>query len=222
MKMHLSLFLVLLMSYNFSFAQDESILINPGSAGIGMRTTASIFLGDNASGTGTGGQAKILFARRVNSEWFADYMNSSVGINGYRKDIHIGWSVQFAVNKGGYQTRKPIPFVEAGQCFDWTTVGFVKNISSENAIPQTAERNHPVFSAATQAGGGVSIFPVSRLELCAEVQYMIHLGKDVHLEFGENNYAFEINESKGTSFDGHILGTLSISWYLIQPQKKKS
>ncbi len=222
MKIKLSSVFLLMLTFGFSNAQDQSISVNPGSAGIGMRTSSSVFLGDNAAGFGAGGQIKILFSNRVNSEWFLDYMNSSAGLNGYRKDTHIGWSVQFAVNKGGYQTRMPVPFVEAGQCFDWTTVGFVKNNSSENAMPQTSVRNQPVFSAATQAGAGVAWFPISRLELNAQVQYMIHLGKDVHLEFDDDNYAYEISQSKGTSFDGHILGTISISWYLIQPQKKRA
>ena len=219
MKILLS-FLLLLLQFNFSFAQEESVLINPGSAGLGIRTTNSVFIGDNAAGVGAGGQMKILFAHRVNSEWFADYMNSSAGNNGYRKDTHIGWSVQFAVNKGGYQTRKPIPFVEAGQCFDWTKVGFIPIINYEAPAELPYETN-PIFSVATQAGAGVSWFPISRLELTAEAQYMVHLTKDVHLEYKYNN-AYRINQSKGASFQGHILGTISVSWYLIQPQKRKS
>lgn len=218
--MHLSFLLLLLLCFKFSFAQEESILINPGSTAIGMRTTASVFLGDNAAGFGAGGQIKILFAHRVNSEWFLDYMNSSAGNNGYRKDTHIGWSVQFAVNKGGYQTRLPVPFVEAGQCFDWTKVGFIPIINYE-APAELPYVTNPIFSIATQAGAGVSWFPISRLELTAEGQYMVHLTKDVHLEYKYNN-AYRINQSKGANFQGHILGTLSVSWYLIQTQKKKS
>ncbi len=213
-------FLLLLLQFNYSTAQEESVLINPGSAGIGMRTTNSVFIGDNAAGVGAGGQMKILFAHRVNSEWFADYMNSSAGNNGYRKDTHIGWSVQFAVNKGGYQTRKPIPFVEAGQCFDWTKVGFIPIVNTE-APAELPYVTNPIFSVATQAGAGVSWFPISRLELTAEAQYMVHLTKDVHLEF-DNNNAYRINQTKGANFQGHILGTISVSWYLIQPQKRKS
>lgn len=220
--MKLKILIVLLtvtLTAQFSKAQ-ESQPISPGSFGLGMRTTASSFLGDNAAGFGTGGQMKILFAHRVNSEWFADYMNSSAGLNGYRKDTHIGWSVQFAVNKGGYQTMKPVPFVEAGQCFDWTTVGFIHNKNQDATV--TSAVVGPLFSIATQAGAGVAWYPLSRLEIEAEGQYMIHVGKDVHMEFDSGNYAYKINQTKGTSFAGHILGTLSVSWYLVQPQKKKS
>ena len=186
MKIHFSL--LLLFCFHFSFAQ-EAKPINPGSVGWGMRTTSSVFLGDNAAGFGTGGQMKILFAHRVNSEWFADYMNSSAGNNGYRKDIHIGWSVQFAVNKGGYQTLKPVPFIEAGQCFDWTTVGFVPKPNQET--PVTPYEVGPLFSIATQAGAGIAWYPLSRLEIEAEGQYMIHMAKDVHMEFDSNNNAFQ-------------------------------
>ncbi len=222
MKIHLLFFLTILLSFNTVKAQDQSILINPGSFGIGMRTVSSVFLGDNAAGFGAGGQMKILFSHRVNSEWFLDFMNSSAGLNGYRKDTHVGWSVQFAVNKNGFQTRKPIPFVEAGQCFDWTTVGYLPNLTSEISVAVAPYENQPQFSAATQAGAGVAWFPISRLELNAQVQYMIHLGKDVHLEFDKQNFAYQVNETKGTSFDGHLLGTISISWYLHQPAKKKA
>ncbi len=221
MKKEVLYVFLMLASYNFSFAQEQSILINPGSTGIGVRTTGGVFLGDNAAGFGAGGQFKFLFSPRVNSEWFLDYMNSAAGLNGYRKDTHIGWSVQFALIKDGFQTRKPIPFVEAGQCFDWTVVGYRKNNSPENANPQKAKRNDPLFSSATQTGAGVAWFPISRLELNAQLQYMIHFGKDVHLEFNDDDYAFGISQLKGTSLQGHLLGTISISWYLIQPPKKR-
>ena len=204
---------------NFSSAQ-ESKPISSGSFGLGMRTTESIFLGDNAAGFGTGGQFKILFAHRVNSEWFLDYLNSSAGLNGYRKDTHIGWSVQFAVNKGGYQTLKPVPFIEAGQCFDWTKIGFVTKVNQDANSFVTPVTVGPNFSVATQAGAGIAWFPLSKLEIEVESQYMIHIAKEVHLEFDSNNHAYKINQSKGTSFAGHILGTLSVTWYLFQPNKK--
>ena len=211
------LIILLLLCFKFSFAQEESRPIKTPSVGFGIRTTGSVFLGDNAAGFGSGGQWKGLFWHRVNTEWYLDILNSSAGLNGYRKDTHIGWSVQFAVNKGGYQTRKPIPFVEAGQCFDWTKVGYIVHEGTKSSPPYEVG---PIFSAATQAGAGVSWFPVSRLEFTAEAQYMIHITKDVHLEFDNYNFANNINQSNGIDFSGHILGTLGITWYIIQSQKK--
>ena len=144
-------------------------------------------------------------------------MNSSAGNNGYRKDTHIGWSVQFALNKSGYQTHKLIPFIEAGQCFDWTKVGFVDTLISFNwIVPEYPREVGPIFSIATQAGTGISYFPTSRIELCGEIQYMIHLTKDVNLLFDNSNVAYAISQEDGTSFDGHILGTISFTYYLFQ------
>lgn len=103
----------------FSFAQ--SLELNGGQGGLfslGVRSTFSTFNGhaNESMGYGLGGQFRIQFADRVNSDWFFDYLNSDIGDFAHRTDYHIGWSVMY------YFTDKPFPpvkpYILAGHCFD--------------------------------------------------------------------------------------------------------
>lgn len=65
-----------------------------GTVSLGVRSTVSTFNShhDEGTGLGVGGQFRIQFADRVNSDWFFDYIKSDIGNFASRTDYHIGWS----------------------------------------------------------------------------------------------------------------------------------
>lgn len=179
-----------------------------GSLGIGLRNTVNLFPGESMRGLGAGGQFRLGFGPRVNTEWFFDYINSNQKDDwASRLDYHIGWGVQFALfnDFGGSQWT---PFLIGGQCFDLTRV----------RVLRSGEESPLVFSAAVQAGVGISRFLLPRLEFNAQAQYMMHLSKDVHLHEEPSglpgDYSIEVHE--GASLAGHVLLTVSFSYYFLQ------
>jgi hypothetical protein len=114
------LFVVILFAGSLA-AQPLNLKNNYGGVfSLGVRTTVSTFNHGqfNNTGTGVGGQFRIQFADRVNSDWFFDYLTGDIEDYASRTDYHIGWSVLF------YPTKKTDviarPYVLAGHCFDYT------------------------------------------------------------------------------------------------------
>jgi len=198
---------MVLLSPFLSFGQGGQY--SGGAVAIGMRSTANVFTADGASGLGAGGQFKIGISKRVNTQWFLDYISSRIEETGYRKDYHIGWSVQFGLGGEGFgEAGKVRPYILAGQCFDLTKVGIQNNTESPL-----------IFSAAAQAGAGISWFPVSPLELTLQGQWMAHLTKDVHIDWDAPTGP-QIHEEKGANFEGHLLFTLAANLYFADLVKK--
>ena len=61
---------------------------------IGGRSTLNLFDHDGV-GLGTGGQVRIRFSERVNTDWFADYILISNAKNIRSEYYHVGWSVMY-------------------------------------------------------------------------------------------------------------------------------
>ena len=174
-----------------------------GAFALGLRTTGNYFLDNEMQGLGAGGQFKVGFTPRVNTEWFLDYIQSRGEHGAYRQDYHIGWSVLFGLSKEGFGSKGVTPYVLGGQCFDLTRAGFTNG-----------GRSPLVFSAAVQAGAGVSAFISPRLELNLQAQYMVHLRKDLHVEYDATTGGhFHIH--RGLNFKGHLLMNLSMNFYLF-------
>ncbi|HEY1040891.1 MAG TPA: hypothetical protein VGF30_15860, partial [Bacteroidia bacterium] len=89
-------------------AQTES-----GQFSLGVRNTTSLFTDAGSPGTGFGGQFRIRMGKRVNTDWFADYLTTDLDGLGYRRDGHIGWSVLFYLGKDPLRPKKLSPFVAA-------------------------------------------------------------------------------------------------------------
>ncbi len=172
-----------------------------GSFALGIRNTLNIFPHNEAIGIGAGGQFKIGFSDRVNTEWFLDYITSDAGTNAFRQDYHIGWSVQFVFPKTGFGGSKPVPYLLGGQCFDLTRAGI-----------RGGETTPLIFSAAAQAGLGLSQFIGEKFELTFQTQYMVHLTKDIHID---ESGAGEIQVNRGANFEGHLLLTFSANFYFL-------
>lgn len=195
------LLILLVFAPTFLFSQELNIKNSRGGLlSLGTRTTLSAFNGheNESPGFGIGGQFRLQFADRVNSDWFFDYITSEIGDVATRTDYHIGWSVLY------YLTENPStrlrPYLLAGHCFDYTT------IQSNSFYTERKSR----FSSAVQAGAGVHFNLTPRLDLSFVTQYMLHLGNELHAEIHDGDV--HIHEGHGSSLEGHLLFHLSINY----------
>ena len=195
------LLLFVLLSNTAIFAQPLKLKNTQGGLfSLGVRSTTSLFSDKGAafSGIGWGGQFRIQLAKRLNTEWFLDYMRSNIQHLANRTDYHIGWSVMY------YFTDKvapPVkPYIVAGHCFDRTQI--IDNTNSSNRILKN--------SSAIQAGAGVHFNLSERLDITFLAQYMLHLGKDVHAHIENNQVVLERHQ--GTGIEGHMLLTLGMNY----------
>lgn len=184
--------------------QAQENRLQAGRFGLGMRNAINLWGGNKMFGIGAGGQFKLSFSPRVNTDFFADIVSSKGQRNSFRNDYHIGWGVQFALPKDGFGSHRLVPYVMAGQCFDLTEVGVVWQVKSPL-----------IFSAAVQGGLGLSSFVHRNVELNLQLQYMMHLTQHVHLDWDEYNLAsYEVD--KGASAEGHLLTTFSMTFYFLR------
>lgn len=197
--------LIMLLLGNMALAQPLTLKKDQsGIFSLGVRSTVSAFNGSEIgnNGFGYGGQFRIQFADRINSEWFLDYVTGPITFDdkvyGHRTDYHIGWSVAY------YFTDKmapPVkPYVVVGHCFDRTEL-------RSNTEPVDFMKKG---SSAIQAGAGVHFNLSERLDLTLVGQYMFHLGEDVHAELNDGALAF--HREKGAGLEGHMLFNMSINY----------
>jgi hypothetical protein len=199
----LALLWIMLVAHGVA-AQSQDTKLQGGRVGIGMRNSVNLLGGNKMFGIGAGGQWKLSFGPRVNTDFFVDLIDSKGEHNSFRKDYHIGWGVQFALPKSGFGSHRFVPYVIAGQCFDLTRVGVV-----------TQTQSPLIFSVAIQGGTGVSSFVHRSVELNLQLQYMMHMTQHVHLQFDEAGLAtYEVE--KGATTEGHLLLTFSMTFYLLQ------
>lgn len=194
------LFVVLLFAGSLA-AQPLNLKNNYGGVvSLGVRTTISTFNHGqfNNTGTGVGGQFRLQFSDRVNTDWFFDYLTGDIEDYASRTDYHIGWSVLF------YPTKKTDvkvrPYVIAGHCFDYTLL--VDNSNQNNFIER--------WSSAVQGGAGVHFNLSQRLDLSVASQYMIHLGN--HIGAHREGNVVEFHSEKGASLEGHLLFHVGINY----------
>lgn len=172
----------------------------PGSFSLGTRNTISFFNHDAATGTGIGGQFRIQPSRRLNTEWYFDYITSKNETITYRNDYHIGWSLLLYGKNNTDFTRLLQPYFIAGHCFDYSKV------AEQNNKTNAASR----LSMATQAGMGTHINITTRLDASLSAQYMLHFGKELTAETRENEV--HIHTHTHSSPEGHLLFSVSLNY----------
>lgn len=174
-----------------------------GMLSVGARTTASLFNGheDESNGLGVGGQFRLQFANRLNTDWFFDYLNSNIGDYAERTDYHIGWSVIYYPTKN--QSALVRPYVLAGHCFDQTYIRETSN--PKNQMDR--------FSSAVQGGAGIHFNLSPRLDLSFVGQYMIHLGGEIHAHKEDGVLTF--HEDRSAKLEGHLLLHVGINYKLV-------
>ena len=191
----ITLTLALLIVSLSMYAQQPLIEKFPGKFSLGTRTTASLFNGDDGgtAGIGIGGQFRVQFSNRINSEWFADFITSSINNVATRDDYHIGWSLMYYPGTQINFTKVIQPYILAGHCFDYTRVMDDKNSSNFQ------ER----WSMAMQAGAGTHFNLTQRFDFSLSAQYMLHLGTKITASNSEGVTSF--TKSKGAGIQDHIL-----------------
>jgi len=164
---------------------------------LGVRSTYSAF-SDDGRGLGTGGQFRLRFSDRVNSDWFGDYIMINQNDQIKSEYLHIGWSVLFypwEKQFGRFQ-----PYILAGHCFDYnkkTPIGFPQ---------QSADR----WGSAIQSGCGTHFNLSPQMDVSLTAQYMIHLTKELISE--QTPTGLLIVQAPGNAFEGHLLCTLSFNY----------
>ena len=196
----------------FLKAQDAPDLSKEsGKLMLGMRSTASAFSDDGVMGHGVGGQFRIKFGSRLNSDWFADYITTDIHGLAKRTDYHIGWSVLYYPLNYKTVKGKFTPYILAGHCFDWTSVEKNGYYTDYN-LPQSR------FSSAVQSGIGAHYNLSDNFDVSLTAQYMLHLGKDVETTIFTNELGQrDIKIEKGDlGLDGHLLINLSLNVYVAK------
>ncbi len=199
---------ILLLLADFAFAQKPVKNPYAGMISLGMRSTYSSFSDGtfNDWETGYGGQLRVQFSEKINSDWFADYLTGSVGSLADRQDVHIGWSIMYyPLNQPGFENFLK-PYIVAGHCFDWTNMEVTSSLGTE-----TGKK----FSSAVQMGLGTHFNLTDRMDLSLTTQYMIHLGKDIHIrDYPEGGSYLYYDDH--LDLEGHMLFTLSCNYKIVE------
>ncbi len=181
-----------------------------GNFSLGMRSALSAFShGGDEVGYGAGGQFRIQLMSRVNTEWFLDVLSTNIEDQAQRLDYHIGWSVMYYVIDPKAFTRIATPYVVAGHCFDHTRV----------SINGSDEPTREQWSSAVQAGIGAHFNITPKLDISPTVQYMLHLGKELHAHVSGGEVVVEEHQNAG--WEGHLLINVSINYKFFKLWKPR-
>ncbi len=204
MQRILSLLMLMLLSSPITYAGKWEFTKDPGSGtfSLGTRNAISLFndIPGETPGVGIGGQLRVQFSDRINTEWFLDYLTSNVGSSGIRNDYHVGWSLMYYLSKNGGFENFLKPYLIAGHCFDKTELFSRHDKSTRKSR----------LSMATQAGLGNHFNITPQLDFTISTQYMLHFGKELHAH--EEEGKFIVEEETHTKPGGHLLTVLSINY----------
>jgi hypothetical protein len=177
---------------------------NPsGRFTVGGRSVMSLFSShDGSLGVGTGGQFRLLLTERIDTVWFADWIESDEAGLARRRDLHLGWSVLFYPLAPRHHRRFLHPFIVAGHCFDHTRLDVYDQ-----------DLNAGRWSSAVQAGGGLQLQISDRVDLSLTGQFMAHLGDDLHVHqvASCDQQCTHLESRDGARLEGHLLTTLAVS-----------
>lgn len=188
----------------YLWAVGQESLKNGGWFSLGMRSSMSL-LDEEGFGVGAGGQFRLQFSDRINSDWFADYFIVSADDKVKSEYYHIGWSILYYPFKKLDDAKYKIkPYVLAGHCFDY-------NRKTVLAQPDITKGR---WGSAVQAGIGTHFNLTKRFDISLLTQYMIHLTKSLELEETEIGYSFSTH--KHSALEGHLLTTLSLNYKICR------
>ena len=219
MKKIISLCSFLSAFYSLQAQDAPDLSKESGKLMLGMRTTTSAFSDDGANGMGAGGQFRIKFGSRLNSDWFLDYITTDIGGLAKRTDYHIGWSVLYYPLNNDIRKGKLTPYILAGHCFDWTDVKKNGGIYSTHNAPQKR------FSSAVQSGLGAHYNLADNVDVSLTAQYMLHMGEDIETYVFDNEITGQkdiLITKEDVGLEGHLLINLSLNVYIVDLWNKKS
>lgn len=191
--------------------RDSIFKAEGGAFSLGARTTFNIFTNiPGAFGMGVGGSARLQFLRRLNTEWFADYITSNLYNKANRVDAHIGWNVMFyLIDPKGFK-RRFSPFVAAGHCFDYTGI----------RLNGPGQPMHDRWTSAVQFSVGCHYNLTPRLDISLSTLYDLHLGNEVDAGLDKEGNV-QISEEKNAGWEGHIMLILSVHYKIAKLWKPK-
>ncbi len=188
-------------------AQDTEENKNAGRFMLGFRSTMSAFSDIGYTGFGTGAQVRVQLGPKLNTEWYYDHIQTDIGGLGRRVDEHIGWSVMYYAFGQKTEKGKFTPYMEAGNCFDYTSV------RANYTNGAFASRG----SAAVHLGMGTHFNLSERADITFKAQYMLHLGSGIEeaIETNDITQAKTLVITKGgAALDGHLLLTCSVNFLI--------
>lgn len=180
------------------FGQSEKIRFKP-VVSVGTRNVISFLSSQGGIGKGIGGHMRIQLSRRINTEWFFDYVtskNEPTVMNEY----HVGWSLMYYLKKDNDYSNLLQPYIMAGHCFDNINVFEINNKANKQSA----------VNMATTAGLGMHINITRRFDCSISGQYMLDFGKEI-IKKTEGD-ALTLTKSGHTTVDGHPLITISINY----------
>jgi len=186
---------------SFLFAQAETNTV--GTFSLGTRNTVSMFSDDAGIGVGIGGQVRVQAGRRINTEWFLDYIPSKNKAISTRQDYHFGWSVMYYPGQTIDFSNLLQPYLLAGHCFDYS------KLAAKQDPAVHAER----WTMATQAGAGTHINITRDFDCSLSAQYMLHFGKEIETNVDDKGIV-SFEKKNPTGPDGHVLLTVSFNYKL--------
>lgn len=178
-----------------------------GTFSLGVRNDYNMFTNAPKSfGVGLGGSMRLQLLNRLNTEWFADYVSSSLYAGrAHRVDAHIGWNVMFYILDTKGFKRKLTPFIAAGHCFDYTSI----RVNGENGAHKAK------WSSAVQMSLGCHYNITPQFDISLSTLYDLHLGNDVDSELNKDG-SVTIEEYKNAGFEGHIMVILSAHYKFLK------
>lgn len=203
--------LLLLIPVSLLMAQSaDNTFARRGTFSIGTRNTFSAFNDDQGVGKGIGGQFRLQFSKRLNSEWYFDYITSKDHEITFRNDYHIGWSIMYYPGTHVAFEKLLQPYIIAGHCFDYSKV------SAQKDPANFADR----WSMAAQAGLGTHVNFTPRFDCSLASQYMLHFGKEIETSIDKERVLIEKKDF--TSPHAHILFSISFNYKLGNLWKGRS
>lgn len=157
------------------------------------------------SGLGLGTAFRIQISKRLNSEWYGDFIKTQYKGKVFRWDRHLTNSLMYYFRKLDTYKHKFHPFVSASVfCLDITKVEEVKPGG------KSLER----FSFSQQFGLGTHYFVTERFDLSIYAQYYNHLGNDIKIKEYDDGTIELVAEKGRISLEGHMFFVFSVGYRL--------
>lgn len=157
------------------------------------------------SGLGLGTAFRIQINKRLNTEWYGDFIKTQYKGKVFRADRHLTNSIMYYFRKLDTVKHKFHPFISASVfCLDFTKI--------EEVGPGGASLQR--FSLSQQFGIGTHYFPTERFDISLYAQYYNHLGNDIHIhELADGTIQIEAKRER-ISLEGHMFFVFSAGYRL--------
>ncbi|MFQ5334445.1 MAG: hypothetical protein ACE5DN_00055 [Flavobacteriales bacterium] len=159
------------------------------------------------NGLGKGTAFRLQISKRLNSEWYGDFIRTQYKNKVFRWDRHLTNCLMYYFRKLDDLEHKIHPFISASVfCLDITEVEEVK--------PDGGGQKMGRFSFSQQFGLGTHYYLTERADISVYAQYYAHLGNDIHVDEHDDG-TIHIAEEKGRiSLEGHMFLVFSVGYRL--------